>query len=121
MRSGWLLVPRAPKHHERHVVGAPLHQSLRYRKKPLPLIDTDSFRKGWSLLTPQEKRNAFKVMGVMMLGARGSAAMVGAIFPFLTVLADPGVIQRNALLSWAYAAFGFRSDYGFVLALGGAA
>lgn len=52
--------------------------------------------KALALLDAQERRNALKVLGVMVVGAFASAAMVGSVFPFLSVLADPGLIAENA-------------------------
>jgi ABC-type multidrug transport system fused ATPase/permease subunit len=77
-----------------------------------------SIKKVWYLLDARERRNALKVLGVMIVGAFASAAMVGSVFPFLSVLADPGLIRENAVLVRAYALGGFASDYGFLLALG---
>ena len=77
-----------------------------------------SLRKALALLDAQERRNALKVLGVMVVGAFASAAMVASVFPFLSVLADPGLIAENAALSWLYRAGGFTSDYGFLVGLG---
>ncbi|TCP39287.1 ABC transporter ATP-binding protein [Rhodovulum marinum] len=77
-----------------------------------------SIKKAWALLDAQERRNAYKLLGVMVFGAFASAAMVGSVFPFLTVLADPGLIAENAVLDWLYRAGGFTSGYGFLVALG---
>ena len=77
-----------------------------------------NLRKALALLDAQERRNALKVLGVMVVGAFASAAMVGSVFPFLSVLADPRLIAENAVLSWAYRMGGFTSDYGFLVALG---
>lgn len=78
----------------------------------------DNWKKMWALLDAQERRNAFKVLAVMIVAALASAAMVGSVFPFLSVLSDTGLIQRNSILSWLYEAGGFQSSYQFVVALG---
>ena len=44
--------------------------------------------------------------------------MVGSVFPFLSVLGDPGLIRDNAILASAHELGGFTSDYGFIVALG---
>ncbi len=49
--------------------------------------------------------------GVEMIG-------VGSIAPFMSVVADPSVVQSNAYLSAAYEALGFSSTTGFLTALG---
>jgi HlyD family secretion protein len=43
---------------------------------------------------------------------------IAAIAPFFAVLAQPELIDHNALLHWAYAHGGFSSKRGFVVALG---
>ena len=82
------------------------------------MIDRSALKKAWALLDRRERRNALKVLALMMVGALASAVMVGSIFPFLSVLADPGLIERVGTLSWAYEAGGFTSDYAFLVALG---
>jgi ABC-type bacteriocin/lantibiotic exporter with double-glycine peptidase domain len=77
-----------------------------------------SIAKAWALLDMQERRNAFKVLSVMILGAFASAVMVGSVFPFLSVLANPELIRENYLLAWAHTVGGFNSDYGFLIGLG---
>lgn len=69
-------------------------------------------------MDPQERRNALKVLGVVIIGAFASAAMVGSVFPFLSVLAKPALIHDNAMLARLNALGGFTSDYGFLVALG---
>lgn len=82
------------------------------------MVDLTSLRKAWALLDRRERVNGFKVLAVMMLTALSSAAMVGAVFPFLSVLADPSLIESAAPLAWAYEAGGFTSAYSFLVALG---
>lgn len=82
------------------------------------MIDWSTFRKGWSLLDARGKRNALKVLTVMTFAAFASAVMVGSIFPFLSVLSDPSLIQTTPILSWAYATGRFTSVYSFLVALG---
>lgn len=77
-----------------------------------------SIKKAWSLLERQERRNAFKVLGVMIVGAFASAAMVGSVFPFLSVLADPSLIRENDILGSLYRFSGASSDYAFITILG---
>jgi len=77
-----------------------------------------SIKKAWSLLDRQERCNALKVLGVMIVGAFASAAMVGSVFPFLSVLADPGLIRENEVLGWLYRFSGASSDYAFITVLG---
>lgn len=83
------------------------------------MIDFSLWKKAWALLDARERRNAWIVLAVVIVGAFASALMVGSVMPFLSVLADPSKIHSNGALSWAYAAGGFSSDYGFLVALGG--
>ena len=77
-----------------------------------------ALRKGWALLDARERRNALKLLAVMVAAAFASAAMVGSVFPFLSVLSDPGMIREVPALARAYALGGFSSDYAFLVALG---
>jgi ATP-binding cassette, subfamily B, bacterial PglK len=74
--------------------------------------------KGWSLLAPSEKRQALLVLVVVILSAATSALMIGSVMPFLAALADPEKIRRVAIFDAIYRIGGFRSDYGFLVALG---
>ena len=49
--------------------------------------------------------------GVEMIG-------VGSIAPFMSVVADPSIVQENQWLRWAYETFGFTSATAFLVALG---
>ena len=82
------------------------------------MIDLTTWRKVWAILDPRERRSALKVLAVAVVAAATSTAMVGSVMPFLAVLADPGRIQATPALAWAYDTFGFRSAYGFLVALG---
>lgn len=82
------------------------------------MLDRETLRKAWTLLDAQEKLNAAKVLAVMVLGALGSAAMVGAVFPFLSVLSDPTLIEKTPVLRRMYAAGDFSTNYDFLVALG---
>jgi len=85
------------------------------------MISLDKLNRVWALLAPRERRNALKVLGVMIVGAFASAAMVGSVFPFLSVLANPALIRENAALAGIFESGGFTSDYRFLVALGLAA
>lgn len=82
------------------------------------MIDTTTWKKAWALLDAREKRHAWIVLGVIIIGALASAVMVGSIMPFLAVLADPSRIETTPALAWAYETFGFASIYGFLIGLG---
>ena len=82
------------------------------------MTNLSTWGKAWSLLDGRERRNARIVLGVIILSALASAAMVGSVMPFLAVLADPSRIASTPALAWAYEALGFTSVYGFLVGLG---
>ncbi|WP_299792834.1 ABC transporter ATP-binding protein [uncultured Marivita sp.] len=82
------------------------------------MIDRQTWGKAWELLDARERRNAWIVLAVVILGAFSSALMVGSVLPFLSVLSDPRRIDTVPALSWAYENFGFQSDYAFLVGLG---
>lgn len=82
------------------------------------MIDFDTWKKAWALLDVRERRTAWIVLVIVILGALSSALMVGSVLPFLSVLADPGRIDTVPKLAWSYETFGFESDYTFLIALG---
>ena len=84
----------------------------------ISMIDTTIWKRAWALLDARERRNAWFVFGVIVIGALSSAVMVGSVMPFLAVLADPSRIETTVALAWAYDAFGFTSKYGFLIGLG---
>lgn len=82
------------------------------------MIDLGMWKKAWALLDARERRNAWIVLGILILAALSSAAMVGSIVPFLSVLSNPERIRDVAVLAWVYQVVGFTSDFGFLVALG---
>ncbi len=74
--------------------------------------------KGWSLLSRREKRLSFFVLGMMILTAASSTVMVAAFYPFLSIIANPAVIQENERFRLIYEYAGFSSHYGFLVATG---
>lgn len=82
------------------------------------LIDLATWKKAWALLDARERRNAWIVLGIVIIAALSSAVMVGSIMPFLSVLADPERIRTAPPLAWAYETGGFSSDYEFLVVLG---
>lgn len=77
-----------------------------------------SMYKAWTLLDRRERLNSIKVLAVMIVGAIASATMIASVFPFLSVLSDPGLIKENGMLSMLYEAGNFKTDYDFLVALG---
>ena len=82
------------------------------------MINPGPFKKAWALLDARERRNAWIVLGIIILGGLSSALMVGSVLPFLSVLSQPSSIETTPALKWAYATFGFTSEYAFLVGLG---
>ena len=82
------------------------------------MIDLSTWQKVWALLDKRERRNAWVVLSIIIIGALSSAVMVGSVMPFLAVLAEPSRIETTPVLVWAYDAFGFETTYGFFIGLG---
>ena len=81
-------------------------------------MDMETWKKAWALLDAREKRTAWIVLSIVILSALSAALMIGSVLPFLSVLADPGRINAIPALAAAYEAFGFVSDYSFLVGLG---
>jgi ABC-type multidrug transport system fused ATPase/permease subunit len=77
------------------------------------------FRKVFAILTPAERRKGLYVTALMMCMAFFEVAGIASVMPFLTVLGDPEVIQRNTYLRSVYDALGFTSERSFLIALAG--
>ncbi len=88
------------------------------RPQVLRRQDASAWKQAWALLDANEKRKAWVVLGVIIIGALAAAVMVGSVMPFLAVLSEPERIHANPVLDWAYGAFGFNSVYAFLIALG---
>lgn len=83
------------------------------------LIDINTVRRGWGLLSAKERRRAGSVMVVIVLAALSAAAMVFSILPFFSALSRPDYIREQAGLAWLYKTLGFSSDFRFIEFLGG--
>ena len=73
------------------------------------------------ILEKRERRIFAFVVAVMLLMGVTQLVGIGALFPFITLLADPDQLQQNGLLSRAYDAFGFESSRSFLVFVGGVA
>ncbi len=72
------------------------------------------------LLSPREQRRFLLLIGLILAMGLLEALGVASIFPFLAVLSDPTVVERNAILSRIYALGGFEDTQSFLVALGAA-
>lgn len=71
------------------------------------------------MLGEKDQRHFKILIGAILLSAALSAVMVASIMPFLSVVANPSVIQGNALLEQAFKIGGFSDPYYFLIFLGG--
>lgn len=81
-------------------------------------VNLSPLKKAWSLLDESERRSAIRVLALMIVAAFSAAAMVGSVFPFLSVLADPEMIENVPAFRWMYNIGGFETRYSFLVALG---
>jgi HlyD family secretion protein len=72
----------------------------------------------WSVLTPAQRRRVIGAQLISVAMAFSTVTGIAAIAPFFAVLGEPRLIDQNRLLRWLYAAGGFSSRHGFVVALG---
>ena len=79
---------------------------------------TSSWAIAWDMLSERERRLALLVLLVSLIGAGAQVAMIGAVMPFLSFIADPNSLDQNGLVSSLYEHFGFVSRYSFAFALG---
>ena len=82
------------------------------------MIDLSTWKKAWALLDSIERLKASIILVVVILAALSSAVMVASVMPFLAVLAEPSRVETTPALAWAYHAFGFTSEYDFLVGLG---
>ena len=61
----------------------------------------------WGILTPKQRRGILTMQIVSVAMAFSTVSGIAAIAPFFAVLAQPELIDHNALLHWAYAHCGF--------------
>src|SRR6056297_394875 len=73
----------------------------------------DVFKKMFSLLSERERRRFYVLLVVMIVMSTAEVIGVSTVLVLLNVLADPGIIQKQAPLRWLYQAFGFTSDGNF--------
>lgn len=74
-----------------------------------------------SLLSRRERLKAAVLLGLMVVNAFFQTLGVASVMPFLSVLADPGVVETNQWLNAVYEGLGFQDTRSFLFLLGGAA
>ena len=84
----------------------------------LPPAVPSLFRQLNSLFNRRERGQLAILAVALVVRACVEMVGVGSIAPFMSVVADPSVVQSNAWLRAAYEAFGFTSTTAFLTALG---
>lgn len=72
------------------------------------------------LLSPQERRHAVLLLGLIIVMAFLDVVGVASIMPFMAVLSSPELVQSNRYLAAAYSFFGFEDRESFMFFLGAA-
>lgn len=71
-----------------------------------------------SLLSTRERRQLYGLFAIIVLMALIQAAGIASITPFLALVANPEVIETNALLNWLYTTLDFDSQAAFLVFVG---
>lgn len=79
---------------------------------------TNALLRIFALLAPHEKRRAVFLLIMILVMAILDVTGVVSIMPFMAVLANPEMVNNNAVLSGFYAALNFRSQKDFLFFLG---
>ncbi len=75
-------------------------------------------RQLYGILEPSERWRFIRVLVIVLMMALLEVVGVGAIFPFMNMIANPGFIQENKWLSAAYRALNFNDVHQFVFFAG---
>jgi ABC-type multidrug transport system fused ATPase/permease subunit len=78
-----------------------------------------NLRKIFSLITPQEKKQAYWLLLAILIMGLLETTGIASIMPFMAVLANPEIIETNKFLSQAYTVTGLTSHNQFLFFLGG--
>ena len=70
------------------------------------------------LLTPSERRRGYLLLVMITLMALLELVGIASIMPFMSVLANPEVLETNARLNTVYTALGYEDPSTFLLFLG---
>lgn len=80
----------------------------------------NTFRLLSSLLDRREKIQALLVLLLMLAVAVAETLGVVSIMPFIAILSDPSIIERNSILNGVYRALAFDSQDAFIAFIGAA-
>ena len=77
-----------------------------------------TFRKMIDLLTPQEKRRLYMLLGLIMVAGLAEMISVAAILPFMAVLSRPEMLESHERIMSVYHGLNFSSPQSFMIFLG---
>jgi ATP-binding cassette, subfamily B, bacterial PglK len=70
------------------------------------------------LLEPRERWELLALLGLIVLMALIQAVGVASILPFMSLVANPQVVETNRLLAWLFTGLGFESTRAFLVFVG---
>ena len=70
------------------------------------------------LFTTKERRSLFILTGGILIMALFEVVGIGAIGPFMTVAADPSIVEKTPILLWLYNLLGVAETQYFIAVLG---
>ncbi|WP_245514823.1 ABC transporter ATP-binding protein [Jiella endophytica] len=73
----------------------------------------------WRVLSPNRRRQFFQVIALMLAGALAEVLTLGAVIPFLSVLADPAGLVEDATVAAAMGRLGLAGRGDLLVALTG--
>jgi ABC-type multidrug transport system fused ATPase/permease subunit len=79
-----------------------------------------TYRKLLDLMTPRERRQFWGILGLIMFSGLAEMLSVASILPFIAVLANPDMLERNGRVAEIYHALDFASRESFLIFLGSA-
>lgn len=78
----------------------------------------DVISKILALLSPKEKKQAYLILGMVLVMAFLDVVGIASIMPFMAVLANPEVVETNQWLNRVYVGLDFSNPQGFLFFLG---
>ncbi len=76
-----------------------------------------TYKKIWSLLLVKERKQALFLLSIMIAFGAIETFGIVSIFPLVSVLSNPDLIQTNKYLSFTYQYFNFQSNNSFLIFL----
>ena len=70
------------------------------------------------LLTERERKRLYMLFGAMTISALIEVVGIVSIFPFLSLITNPALIDDNRILNWLYTTLNFQSPNRFLIFIG---